>query len=80
METDDTIITSDTDNYIWIKKYSLGLAGNHHIIYLTTISPEVSLMNIDTIFKNAETIFYRLHQDTLHIYSRDFYEVNPLIL
>ena len=75
---DDTIITSDMDNYVWIKKYSWGIAGNHQIIYLTdNVASSTPDEKNDMIFNNAETLFYRVKNDTLHIYSRNHYPIDP---
>ena len=75
---EDVVINGGQENRIWIKKYSSDFRGDHPVIYLTEDKQsKLPDPDKDMIFKNAESIFYKVSEDTLNIYSRIDHEINP---
>jgi hypothetical protein len=74
---EDVVVGRGQKNIIWIKKYSSDFRGDHPIIYLTEDKQrELPDPDKDLIFTNAESIFYRVNKDTLHIYSRIDHDID----
>ena len=75
----DAILSADKRKSIWIKKHAWGITGNHQVIYLTDDKfKEAPDEGQDIVFHDDETIFYRTNGDTLQIFTRNDYEIDPL--